>query len=90
MKTTIDNNQRKFMLAGKGWNTQTYICNMQDIVKCAQEFEANQPYTISHLWNGEFKKLSVKAVIEMMEANQLDASFFKKTKPVYAGSVSDR
>lgn len=90
MKTTIDNNQRKFMLAGKGWNTQTYICNMQDIVKCAQEFEANQPYTISHLWNGEFKKLSVKAVIEMMEANQLDASFFKKTKPVYAGSVSNR
>lgn len=89
MTTTIDNNQRKFLLAGKGWNTETFVCNMKDIVACAKQFEANQPYLISHLWNGSFKRLSVKKVIEMLEANQLDASFFKKTKPVYAGSITN-
>ncbi len=89
MQTTIDNNQRKFLLIGKGWNTQSYVCNMQDIVTCAKEFEQNQPYTISHLWNGQFKTLHVKKVIELLEANGLDASFFKKVKPVYAGSVSN-
>jgi hypothetical protein len=89
MKPVIDNNQSKFLLTGKSWNTQTYVCNMGDIAKCAKEFDVNQPYTISRLWNGEFKKLTVKKVIELLEANQLDASFFKKTKPVYAGSISN-
>lgn len=90
MQTIIDNTQRKFLLAGKGWNTQTYVCNMQDIEACAKQFEKNQPYTISHIWNGSFKKIPVKRVIEMLEANQMDASFFKKTKPVYAGSVQNK
>lgn len=89
MTTTIDNNQRKFMLTGKGWNTQNYICNMKDIVKCAKQFEANQPYEISHIWNNKLEKLTVKKVIEMLEANKINASFFKKTKPVYAGSISN-
>lgn len=89
MKTVIDNNQRKFILMGKGWNTQQYICNMKDIVKCAKEFEVNQPYTINHIWNGQIKQLHVKKVIELLEANQLPATFFKRTKPVYAGSVSN-
>ncbi len=90
MQTTIDNTQRKFLVMGKGWNTQQYVCNMKDIVKCAKQFEDNQPYTISHLWNGEIKKLSVKGVIELLEANQLPTTFFKKTKPVYAGSIANK
>lgn len=89
MHTTIDNSKRKFLLVGKGWNTESYVCNMEDIVSCAKQFEQNQPYTISHLWNGQFKTLRVKQVIELLEANRLDASFFKTVKPVYAGSVSN-
>lgn len=89
MKTTIDNNQRKFMVAGKGWNTQQYICNLKDIEKCAKQFEDNQPYEISELWNGKFKKMSVKQVREMLAANQLPSLFFRTVKPVYAGSVSN-
>ncbi len=88
MKTVIDNNQRKFMVAGKGWNTQQYICNLKDIVKCANEFEKNQPYEVSELWNGKFKKLTVNQVREMLEANQLPSSFFNKVKPIYAGMMS--
>lgn len=80
MTTTIDNNQRIFILHGTGWNNQKYVCNMADIVKCAGEFEKNQPYSISHLWNFKLKKLTTKQVIELLEANQLDSSFFKKAK----------
>jgi hypothetical protein len=80
MYTTIDNNQRKFIVQGTGWNTQNYICNMSDIVKCANDFEKNQPYTVSDIWNGKVRKLSVKHVIELLEANQLDASFFKNKR----------
>lgn len=77
MTTTIDNNQRVFILIGMGWNTQKYFCNMGDIVKCAGEFERNQPYSIYHFYNNRMKKLSVKQVIELLEANQLPANFFK-------------
>lgn len=80
MTTTIDNSQRIFILQGSGWNTQKYVCNMSDIVKCAGEFEMNQPYTISHIWNYKIQKLTVKKVIDLLEANQLDSSFFKKAK----------
>lgn len=78
MQTTINNDLRVFMLRGMGWNTQNYFCNMEDIVKCAGEFEKNQPYSIYHFWNGLQKKLTVKQVIEILEANQLDATFFKR------------
>lgn len=80
MNTTIDNTQRIFILQGIGWNTQKYVCNMADIAKCAAQFEANQPYYISHIWNSRIQKLSTKQVIELLEANQLDTSFFKKEK----------
>lgn len=82
MLTTIDNNQRVFMIYGTGWNTQKYFCNMPDIVKCAKEFEINQPYIICHFWNNKAEKLTIKKVIELLEANQLDASFFKKAKKI--------
>lgn len=84
MKTVINNDHRVFLIQGTGWNTQKYFCNMEDIVKCAKEFEANQPYHISHFWNYSLKRLSVKQVIELLEANQLDSSFFKKTKKAMA------
>lgn len=80
MKTTIDNNQRVFLLQATGWSSAHFFCNMADIVTCAGQFEKNQPYTISHFWNGQPKKLTTKKVIELLEANQLDASFFKKAK----------
>lgn len=78
MTTTINNDLGVFMLRGMGWNTQNYFCNMEDLVKCAGEFEKNQPYSIYHFWNGQQKKLTVNKVIELLEGNQLDATFFKR------------
>lgn len=80
MTTTINNDLRVFMLAGTGWHTQQYFCNMEDLAKCAGEFEINQPYNIYHFWNSAPKRLSHNKVIEILEANQIDASFFKKPK----------
>lgn len=80
MQTTIDNSQRVFLIHGTGWNSQKYFCNMADLVKCAKEFEVNQPYVIYHFWNNKPVKLSPKKVIELLQANQLDATFFMKKK----------
>lgn len=80
MKTTIDNNQRLFLLKRTGWNSQHYACNLADVVLCAKQFEKNQPYNVYELFNFKIKKLSVKTVITFLESNQLDATFFKPNK----------
>lgn len=80
MKTEIDNNQRVFILMGTGWNTQKYFCNLADLAKCAGQFEKHQPFNIAEFWNYKVKKLTVKKVVELLEANQMDSTFFKKTK----------
>lgn len=77
MTTTIDNTQRVFLIQATGWSSEHYFCNMADIVQCAGKLERHQPYEISHYWNFKFKKLTKNKVIELLEANQLDASFFK-------------
>lgn len=82
MNTTIDNNQRIFLIYGTGWNTQKYVCNLADLAKCAAQFENNESYCICHIWDLKLQKITSKYVIELLEANQLfaDASFFKKEK----------
>lgn len=77
MTTTIDNNQRVFIIRGSGWNTQQYACNLKDVTMCAKEFEDMQPYTVSEIWNGKLKRLTIKKIVELLEANELDASLFK-------------
>lgn len=80
MTTTIDNNQRVFLLQGKGWNSQKYFCNLADLTNCAKQFEKNQPYEIKEFWNFRLRKISLKFVIALLEANQLETSFFKPVK----------
>lgn len=81
MQTTINNNHQVFMVYGTGLNTQKYFCNLQDVVKCCKEFEDNQPYIICRFWNNKPYKMSKAKLIDQLEANQLDATFFKTTKP---------
>jgi len=80
MTTTINNNESVFLLQGTGWNTEKYFCNLADLVNCAKQFEKNQPYKVYRYFNFKLQKLSVKSVIELLEANQLDTSFFKPVK----------
>jgi len=80
MQTIINNNESVFLLQGTGWNTEKYFCNLADLTNCAKQFEKNQPYNIFRYFNFKLQKLSVKSVIELLEANQLDTSFFKPVK----------
>lgn len=78
-KTVINNEHRVFMVHGFGWNTQRFFCNMEDLQMCCQRFEKKQPYHIFEFWNNKPKKLSIKKVISLLEANELDATFFKSS-----------
>lgn len=73
MITTIDNNQRVFLISYQGFKTMNIFCNLQDIPNVLKnEFEKNDKYIISHFWNGKFKRASRKYLNEMFAANKID------------------
>lgn len=73
MKTTIDNNQRVFMLAEGG---NKILCNLSDIENCLKEFEGAQNYVkVFHIWNNDLKRMSKKALREMLQAHEMNFDF---------------
>lgn len=72
MKTTIDNNQRVFMIARGGLSTRHFFCNLKDIPMVLAELEMHDPFTISELWNGKFKRIGKRSINEMFESNKID------------------
>jgi len=77
MKTTIDNNQRKFLVQSQGFGGQTDIfCNLKDIPNVLKEgFEPKEPIKIYEFWNRRLKVCSKKHLNEMFKANQIDFKF---------------
>mgnify|MGYP003554879513 FL=1 len=73
MITTIDNNQRKFLVQSQGLgNTKDIFCNLADIpnvIKTA--FEKNEQSKIYEFWNRKLKLCSKKHLNEMFVANQI-------------------
>jgi hypothetical protein len=69
MKTTIDNNQRVFMI-----HTSTgdrVFCNLHDIGRVLSELGANAGYfDIHHFWDGKPKRASKKYIREMLAADK--------------------
>ncbi len=59
MTTTIDNNQRKFLVQSQGLgNTKDIFCNLADIpnvIKTA--FEKNEEFKIYEFWNRKLKTI---------------------------------
>lgn len=78
--TTIDNEQRTFVIFGKGWSNFKMICNIDDLVKCCQSIDKNSPYKIYHIWNSKLQPCSRKYLAEMMASNgrPQDVEFFTK------------
>lgn len=74
MQTTIDNNQRKFLVQSQGLGTTKDIfCNLSDIPAVLKsEFEPNEEYLIFEFWNRRLKRCSKKHLNEMFEANQVN------------------
>lgn len=72
MKTTIDNNQRKFLIYLTGWSSQSYVCNLKDIPLVLKEIEKHQPYKIAEVWNNKLSLCSKKHLNEIFEANKIE------------------
>lgn len=73
MITTIDNNQRKFLVQSLGFKTVDIFCNLADIPNVlAVAFEQNDDYQIFEYWNRKLKKCSKKHLNEMFSANRID------------------
>ena len=73
MTTTIDNNQRIFMLTGD--YNQSLICNLKDLEKCFNTFDDKDSIKIQHKWNGRFVRCTKKSIVDMLKAFKLDHGF---------------
>jgi hypothetical protein len=73
MKTTIDNNQRKFLVQSQGFGTQKDIfCNLANIpFIIAEYFEPNEGYKVFEYWNRKLKQVSKKHLKVAEELNKL-------------------
>lgn len=73
MFTTIDNNQRKFLIQSQGFNTVDIFCNLADIPNVLKsEFQVNDEFIIFEYWNRKLQKCSKKHLNEMFEANNVN------------------
>jgi hypothetical protein len=72
MKTTIDNNQKVFVVTRLGFSTKNIFCNLSDIPNVLKEFEKNDNFKVQHYWNFKLKNISKKALNEMFKANQIN------------------
>jgi len=79
MNTTIDNNQRKFLVQSQGFGTQKDIfCNLHDIPFILSEyFEKNEQYKVFEFWNRNLKIVSKKKLLELYKANQITGQTVK-------------
>jgi len=73
MITTIDNNQRKFLVQSVGFgNTVDVFCNLKTIPEVLQnEVEQNSEFKVFEFWNRRLKRCSKKHLNEMFKANQI-------------------
>lgn len=75
MKTTIDNNQRGFLITTS--TGKTAFCNLSDLNATVKEMDTREDYfSIFHFWNAKPKKVSKKYLREFFEANQLKQEFY--------------
>lgn len=74
MKTTIDNNQRKFLIQSQGFGSQKDIfCNLDTIPTVLnEEFSDNEEFKIFEYYNRKLKRLSKKRLNEIFAANQIN------------------
>lgn len=73
MKTTIENNERVFIVHRNGFFTRDYFVNLKDIPTIiTQELEKNDEYIILEYWNKKFKRVSKNNLNAMFTANNIN------------------
>jgi len=75
MNTTINNNQRIFLVTGD--YNQSFICNIEDLERCCNEIQDKNSIKVQHKWNNHFVRCSKKSILDMLKALDLNTSFIK-------------
>lgn len=70
MITTINNNERVFWVTGD-FNTSIF-CNIKDLEAACAQIEDKDSILIRHKWNDKFTRVNKKALINMLEAMNLN------------------
>lgn len=68
MKTSIDNNQKVFMLTGD--MNRSIFCNLRDVPSAFKEFDGDE-IKIYYFWNNKPKRIYKKKLNEWFEGNQI-------------------
>lgn len=71
MNTTIDNNQRIFLILGD--MNRHVVRNLADLPKGIQSFDDQDSIKISHLWNNKFRHASKKMINQMFIGSNMTA-----------------
>jgi len=74
MTTTINNNERVFLVTGD-WTT-SILCNLKDLETVCNEVEDKTTLKIYHKWGNKFQIASKKMIKEMLLA--MDFNVFIK------------
>lgn len=92
MNTTINNNQRKFLVQSQGFGSQKDIfCNLANIpFILAEYFEPNEEYKVFEYWDRKLKQVSKNRLNEMFEANQINPLNIIQTIDIEAYSWFDK
>lgn len=92
MKTTINNNERKFLVQSQGFGSQKDIfCNLANIpFILAEYFEPNEQYKVFEYWNRKLKQVSKKRLNELFTANQINPLNIIQTIDIQAYSWFDK
>jgi hypothetical protein len=72
MITTINSNERVFLISRQGFFSRDYFCNIKEIPLCIADMEKHDEFKIFEYWNKKFTKMSKKKMNEMFIANKVD------------------
>lgn len=73
MQTSIDNNQKVFLLMGDMW--ETVFCNMSDIPAAFNSFEDKDAVKFYYFWNATRTHISRRKLTDWFKANQITFKF---------------
>lgn len=69
MKTTINNNERVFLLKTYG---QSVFCNLKDVPRVYRKLSGTYEVELFHFWNFTLRKLSKKQANELLKSNRIN------------------
>ncbi len=83
MITQVNNDLRIFYVHFLGWANRQFVCNLEEIEKVCKEAGSHEEIEVFEFWNYRLKRVRKNRLIELLEANSLNADFVKGKKGTY-------